>query len=198
MTSITIEDLKLQATQIKTELGISHQQALHEASRRAGFTDYHEARKVILKKPHQIIFGMDIKNCSFGFSLNEIKEKGQDTCLLEIGLKERYDYWEKCHSIAEDKLGYHIEEWVHENDWLAFQITQSNINSIKDTIDFITSTFSCPPFFILFDGLLINLADYVSDNFIRIAPQPEPYDDDTDFSQLKSYFLLFLQEDFEL
>jgi hypothetical protein len=192
MTSITIEDLKLQAQIIKLELGIKHQQALNEASRRSGFHDYHHARKVILDKPHEIIFGMDSKYVLFDYSPERLKE---------LGLSECYDYWEQCYSVAEKHLGDHIEYWAEENDWVALKAAPKNVKSIKDAVEFIRSIFFHPPFFVLFDGVIIDFSTYSSDDYVLFAPDnreqlldtPEPIN----YKELDDYFLLFLQEDYQ-
>ncbi len=185
MTDITIEFLKAQAKDIKIELGIKHQQALDEASRRAGFQDYHHARKSILGKPHQILFGVDLK---YFLDLGE-------EYLLSKGMNQCYEYWLKCYEVAQEELGIDSEIWRDENDWIALTARPKDVKSIKDAIDYIRSIFFHPPLFVLFDGILVDLSVYHADDYIRFGPTID-YSPDND--EEVDYFLTFLQEDFSI
>lgn len=181
--TISICALKIHAKQLKIELGIKHQQALDHASVSAGYQSYHHARKELLKKPHSLIFGIDIKDFMEMRSL-----------LPEYGLSEEYNYWLKCHNAAAKKIGSGVQSWTEQNDWIAVSGQPTHIKTVKGAIDFIRNVFFHPPLFVLFDGLLVELDSFVADDYVRFSfPEELPPDDhDTD------YFLTFLQEDYDL
>lgn len=163
MSEEKITELKTLAKEIKQELGIKHQQALDEAARRSGYLHYCHARQILLQKPHEILFGVDIKH---------YMEVGVDSW-NELGIFEHATYWDRCYEIAQESLEYpDIEYWPEENDWLAMVARPPEVKTIKDAIEFIRGVMFHPPEFILFDGMIIELDSFTSDNYLKI-PNPD-------------------------